>query len=157
MRAKKLIYDWTTAPQRFFFLSAFTQQTATISHDALFGSLVSRPPTLQAPSQVQASESWSMAALPCLQSRMHHRQQCCLQDPLTHTFLWAWWWWWWGDLTSGPQQALSTSPPPPSLPTTGYPPPFFFFFFLLNQVFTYTTSFFLTPEGEHEDLFNQFH
>ena len=98
----------------FFLFVAFTQQTATISHDALSGCLVFRPPISQAPSQVQASQSWSRAALQCLQSRMHHRQQYSLQDSLTHTHthscghgVGG------GDLTSRAQQALFKSPPPP--------------------------------------------
>lgn len=87
-------------------------KTATISHEALSGCLVSRPPTLQAPAQVQASESWGMAVLFAEQDAP---QTTMLLPSLshTHTFLWACWWW--GDLTSGAQQALSTSPPPPSL------------------------------------------
>lgn len=114
---------------RGFLLHAFTQQTATISHDALFGSLVWT-------SHITGSfPSPSLRVLEYGSSAVFAEQdapQTTMQPPgLSHTHIpvglvVV------GDLTSGAQQALSASPPPPSPPTTGYP-------HLFYQGLTYTS------------------
>ena len=137
LRANKLIYDWTTAPQRFFHPPSHNKQQPYHMMPCLALWYPDLPHYRLLPkSKPQSLGVWQLCSV-C-------RAGCTTDNnaasrTLSHTHSCGpgggggg------GDLTSGAQQALSTSPPPPSLPTTGYPLLSFFFFF------TYTTSFFFS-------------
>ena len=138
LRANKLIYDWTTAPQRFFHPPSHNKQQPYHMMPCLALWYPDLPHYRLLPkSKPQSLGVWQLCSV-CRAGCTTDNNAASRTLSHTHSCGPGGGGGGGGDLTSGAQQALSTSPPPPSLPTTGYPLLSFFFFF------TYTTSFFFS-------------